>query len=225
MIEFSNVFVRSGDFCLDDLSFRVQRGEYAVLMGPTGCGKTTVLEVICGLKRFVSGTIVVDGLDVTSLPPTRRGIGYVPQDRALFPTMRVDKQIEFGLLVRGVNAKSRKKRVGELAELTGITEQLKRFPHGLSGGERQRVALARALSFRPRLLCLDEPLSALDDSTRKRVADLLQTVHRQEQVTVLHVTHSADDAILLGTTRFQFKDNQICRVEARSAHQTQAVKR
>ncbi|QEG24931.1 ATP-binding cassette domain-containing protein [Mariniblastus fucicola] len=208
MIELSNVHIRQGDFELSGLNFSIDAGEYAVLMGPTGCGKTTILEVICGLTRIKSGTVELDGVDVTGFPPARRGIGYVPQDRALFPTMRIDKQIEFGLLVRGASGKARQRRVDELAELTGITSLLNRYPQGLSGGECQRIALARALSFRPRLMCLDEPLSALDDTTRIRIAELLQTIHQQEQVTVLHITHNADDAVRLGTTHFRFMPNK-----------------
>ena len=213
MIRVSKVTIRQGNFQLKDLDFSVDTGAYAVLMGPTGCGKTTVLETICGLRRIKSGTVTIDGKDITHLPPARRGIGYVPQDRALFPTMRIDKQIEFGLLVRGASSAVRRRRVEELAELTEIGPLLDRFPHGLSGGERQRIALARALSFRPRLLCLDEPLSALDDETRIRVADLLKTIHQQEPVTVLHITHNADDALRLGTTNLRFVGQQIHRVE------------
>ena len=190
-------------------------------MGPTGCGKTTVLEAICGLQRIRSGKIILDGRDVTRVDSARRGIGYVPQDRALFPTMRIDKQIEFGLLVRNASAKIRRQRVQELAELTGITHLLDRFPPGLSGGEQQRVVLARALSFRPRLVCLDEPLSALDDDTRARLADLLKMIHQQESLTVLHITHNIQDAIQLGTQHYRFENGKIVQTTLEKAESNQ----
>jgi ABC-type sugar transport system ATPase subunit len=211
MIEMKNVCIRQGGFELEDVDLSVADGEYAVLMGPTGCGKTTVLETICGLRRIRAGSIHIGGVDVTNVSAARRGIGYVPQDRSLFPTMRIDRQIEFGLVARKVPKLERKRRVEELATLTEITPLLKRYPQGLSGGERQRIALARALSFRPRLLCLDEPLSALDDETRSRISNLLQTIHQQEKVTVLHITHNVEDAVRLGTVKFQFEGKQIRR--------------
>jgi len=217
MIELRGVTIRQGDFELTDLDFSVAAEEYAVLMGPTGCGKTTMLEVVCGLRKVRAGSIFVDGADVTHVSPARRGIGYVPQDRALFPTMRIDRQIEFGLLVRKASAAVRKNRVEELAELTGIGHLLKRYPKGLSGGERQRIALARALSFHPGLLCLDEPLSGLDDATRNRIADLLKAIHQQEKVTVLHITHSQEEAIRLGTVKFQFVGKQVQMVSPNEA--------
>ena len=210
MIELRNVTIRQGDFELVDLNCHVSDGEYAVLMGPTGCGKTTVMETICGLRRVTAGNISVGGRDVTTLDPALRGIGYVPQDQLLFPTMRIDKQIGYGLSVRNASQEMLRQRIGELAKLVEIEHLLDRYPPGLSGGEKQRVALARALSFRPKLLCLDEPLSALDDQTRKRVADLLKAVHEKEQVTVLHITHNSEDALRIGTSIFKFEEGQIC---------------
>ena len=209
MIELSDISLQQGSFKISGLNLSVPAGEYAVLMGPTGCGKTTILELICGLRRVQQGTIQIDNVDVTRLSPAERGIGYVPQDRALFPTMRIDKQIEYGLVVRGAPSRLRRRRVEELAELTETTELLNRYPEGLSGGERQRIALARALSFQPQLLCLDEPLSALDDKTRSRITKLLQTIHRQEKLTILHITHNAEDALRLGTLHFRFEGHRI----------------
>ena len=218
MIQFKDVTIRQGKFELTNLNFSIRKGDYAILMGRTGCGKTTVIESICGLRAVRSGKILLAGNDITKLPPAQREIGYVPQDRALFPTMRVDRQIEFGLLVRNASAANRKQRVNELAELTGISNLLQRYPNGLSGGECQRIALARALSFRPRLLCLDEPLSALDDQTKQRIADLLKTVHQREKVTVLHITHNAEDAKRLGTLKLQFSNHKITSAEQVSAN-------
>ena len=214
MIELSDVCIQQGEFALESISCSVDTGEYAVFMGPTGCGKTTMLELICGLRRLGSGSIKIQGREISKLPASRRDIGYVPQDRALFPTMRVDQQIEFGLVARRASSGYRRERVRELAELLGIDHLLSRYPVGLSGGECQRVALARALSFRPRLMCLDEPLSALDDKTRGQMAELLQKIHVEEHVTVLHITHNAEDAKRLGTIHFRFQGRQLVRIDS-----------
>ena len=221
MIKLVQVNIHQGDFRLTDIAFQIEQGQYAILMGPTGCGKTTVLEAICGLRRVKSGQIFVDGRDVTRCETARREIGFVPQESSLFPTMRIDKQIEYGLLMRRATTKLRQQRVEHLAELAGITHLLGRYPKGLSGGERQRVALARALSFRPKLLCLDEPLSALDDDTRERIADLLKTIHQQEQISVLHITHNAQDAAELGTAQYRFDSGRIIRSDLATTHITQ----
>ena len=129
-------------------------------MGKTGSGKTTLLEALCGFKRIVSGSIQLDGRDVTALSPADRGIGYVPQDLALFQTMTVRQHLAFAQKIRSCDRAAIDRRVAELAELLGLTRLLERRPAGLSGGESQRVALGRALSFYPRVLLLDEPLSA-----------------------------------------------------------------
>ncbi len=209
MITLDKLTIQQGDFALSGIEMTIPSGEYGILMGPTGCGKTTVLEAICGLRKTSSGRVLLDNKDVTRLPPSIRQIGYVPQDAVLFPMMRVDHQIEFGLEIRKTGKQLRKQRVEELAELLELQPLLRRYPYGLSGGEKQRVALARALSFKPRLLCLDEPLSALDDSTRNRMAGLLSAVHQQEKVTVLHITHHTAEARGLGTIQFRLVDGEI----------------
>jgi molybdate/tungstate transport system ATP-binding protein len=209
MITLDRLTIHQGNFCLRDVEMAIPTGDYGILMGPTGSGKTTLLEAVCGLRPTTSGRILLDDQEVTRFPASARQIGYVPQDSALFPTMRVDQQIEFGLQVRREARPAREQRVAELAQLLGISDLLKRYPHGLSGGEQQRVALARALSFKPRLLCLDEPLSSLDDSTRHRLTDLLREVHRRERVTVLHITHNSAEARELGTVRFHITDGKI----------------
>jgi ABC-type sugar transport system ATPase subunit len=209
VITLEKLTICQGSFSLRDIELSVPSGEYGILMGKTGCGKTTLVEAICGLRRVVSGSVLLQGVDVSRLPASARQIGYVPQDSALFPTMRVDRQIEFGLEVRNIRKREREKRVHELSELLDISTLLRRYPPGLSGGEMQRVALARALSFRPRLLCLDEPLSGLDDSTRNRLAELLREVHRRERITCLHITHNAAEAQDLGTVHFRLEDGRI----------------
>ena len=182
-------------------------------MGPSGCGKTTLLEAICALRPLTSGQLWLDQVDVTHAAPYDRQVGYVPQDSVLFPNMLIEHQIAFSLDVRKTNATDRRERVMELANLMGIDEILRRYPDGLSGGERQRVALARAIAFRPKILCLDEPLSALDDETKSQISGLLKRIHESEQVSVLHITHNANDADELGTTLFEFQDGHICQAE------------
>ena len=203
MIVVENLCLHAGQFRMQDVCFEVPTGGYAVLMGQTGSGKTTLLETIAGLKPVDSGRILLDDQDVTRWKPAERNIGYVPQDGALFTTMKVREQLAFALTIRRVSRSQIAKRVSELAELLHIEHLLDRTVHGLSGGERQRVALGRALSFRPATLCLDEPLSALDDDTRRQMYVLLQQVRRQTGVTTLHVTHNIDEAIHLADHLFR----------------------
>ncbi len=159
-------------------------------MGPTGRGKTTLLESICGLRKVATGQILIHGQDVTHWNPADRQIGYVPQDLALFPTLTVREHLEFAMRLRKRSGAEMAARTGELAEVLGITHLLKRSIAGLSGGESQRVALGRALSFKPPVLLLDEPLSALDEATRNDMHALLRRVKETSSVTTLHVTHS-----------------------------------
>jgi molybdate/tungstate transport system ATP-binding protein len=194
MVQLEQVAIRSGAFQLANLSFELPTSQYAVLMGKTGTGKTTILEAISGLRRVVAGRILLDGVDVTQLHPADRGVGYVPQDLALFPTLNVREHLAFALRVRRESEATIKARVTEFADLLGIGHLLDRLPAGLSGGESQRVALGRALAFHPQVLLLDEPLSALDEETRQEMYDLLKRVQRQTGVTTLHVTHSRAEA-------------------------------
>src|SRR4051812_25605066 len=147
-------------------------------MGPTGCGKTSVLEAVAGLRHVADGSIHLDDRDVTDLAPGSRGIGYVPQDGALFRTMTVYNHLAFALHLRNERRAAVDRRVRELADWLGIVPLLGRRPVGLSGGEAQRVALGRALSFRPKFLLLDEPLSALDEDTRGSIVELLHGLRK-----------------------------------------------
>lgn len=194
MIDLQAVSIAAGSFLLSELDLRVERGEYAVLMGPSGQGKTTILEAICGLRRVTAGKILIDGHEVTRWPPADRQIGYVPQDLALFPTMTVRENLEFALRLRNAPRQQIAERTEELAHLLSIPHLLGRGVKHLSGGEAQRVALGRALSFRPAVLLLDEPLSALDEARRHDMQNLLRSVQQNTGVTTLHVTHSADEA-------------------------------
>lgn len=204
MIAVEGLSVRAGAFVIEGLSFAVATGEYAVLMGRTGCGKTTLLEAICGLKPVRAGRVRLLGHDVTGLSPADRGVGYVPQDLALFPSLTVRDHLGFALDVRRWHPVDAARRIEELTELLGLGHLLDRRPPGLSGGEAQRVALGRALAFRPAVLLLDEPLSALDEDTRSGMYGLLRSVQRQTGVTTLHVTHSRAEARALADRLFLF---------------------
>ncbi|MGF1578486.1 MAG: ABC transporter ATP-binding protein [Gemmataceae bacterium] len=194
MIIIQDLSVKAGAFVLNNISFTLDGGEYGVLMGQTGSGKTTILEAVAGLKTVISGSIRLDDVEVAHLKPAERGIGYVPQDRALFPSMTVSDHLGFALVLRRWPKKQVKERVEQMAELLGIHDLLQRKPLGLSGGESQRVALGRALSYYPKILLLDEPLSALDEGTRETMCRLLKRIQLETGVTTLHVTHSLAEA-------------------------------
>lgn len=172
-------------------------------MGQTGCGKSSILESIAGLRTIDSGTIKLHGLDVTNLRPACRGIGFVPQEGSLFSSMNVVDNLAFALSIRKWKRADQDVRVKELSELLGIAHLLNRSIKGLSGGERQRVALGRALAFRPKVLLLDEPLSAVDENTRESLCDLLKDVQEKTGVTALHVTHSQRGATRLGDVKIE----------------------
>ena len=209
MISVEHLQVSVGGFAIQDISFEVPTGHYAVLMGRTGAGKTTLLEALCGLKPVTGGTIRLNDRDVTRLKPAERGIGYVPQDRALFQTMTVREHLAFALVIRKAEQSVIHQRVADLSRLLGIESLLERRPHGLSGGEAQRVALGRALSVRPGILCLDEPLNALDDDTRQEMYKLLGEVRRSTGVTMLHVTHNREEAEQLADRILVLRDGKM----------------
>ena len=202
--------VKADGFSLWQINVTIPSNTYAVLMGPTGCGKTTLLEIICGLRPPASGRVILDGIDVTRSEPRHRAIGYVPQDIALFPGLAVRDQIGFAQRVRGLLSPPKiEKEVAQLAESLGITQLLARQPDALSGGERQRVAIGRALAARPRVLLLDEPLSALDEDMRADLVSLLKQVQRDFELTVLHVTHSASEARELGDLQLRLRNGHL----------------
>lgn len=209
MVILERISIRQGRFSLSDVSLRVESGAYAVLMGRTGSGKTTLLETVIGFRRPETGRVLLDGRDITHWNPALRGVGYVPQDGALFSRMTVRDHLAFALQIRRVSREQMRRRVDELASLLQIGHLLDRRPGKLSGGERQRVALGRALSFRPRVLCLDEPLSALDDETRQEMCRLLQAVRRETGVTTLHVTHNEPEAMILASDLFRIVDGRV----------------
>lgn len=218
MIEVSKLSMQAGNCLLKDISFRVETGQYAILMGRTGIGKTTILEAVCGLRSVSSGAVLINHQDVTNWSPGERNLGYMPQDLALFSTMSVRSNIEFALKIRRIPKAERAVKVEELAGLLQIHHLLDRSPVALSGGEAQRVALARALAATPAALLLDEPISALDRETRLETQQLLKTVNRRTGVTVLHITHDEAEAEALADVRLQLEqDGEAKTVRIRSS--------
>jgi molybdate/tungstate transport system ATP-binding protein len=216
MIRFDNISWQAGTFSLENVSFAVPPGSYAVLMGRTGCGKTTLLEILCGLRRIASGRVFLGEREVTEEAPAARGVGYVPQDGAMFPTMTVREQIGFALKIRNRPVAAINQRVEELAEQLGVSALLDRLPQNLSGGERQRVALGRALAAKPKVLLLDEPLSALDEELRDDLATLLKRVQREHDLTALHITHHRREAAQLADVLFRMEAGKVTQVDATS---------
>ena len=175
----------------------VQPGELVSLLGPSGCGKSTALKIIGGFERPEAGTVMIGGADVTAMPAKSRGTGIVFQQYSLFPHITAAQNIEFGLKVQRVGRLERQERVEELLAMVGLSEHGAKYPHQLSGGQQQRVALARALAVAPRVLLLDEPLSALDALVRERLRDEIVRIHRERGTTTIMVTHDQEEALAM----------------------------
>jgi putative spermidine/putrescine transport system ATP-binding protein len=180
---------------LDGIEISLGEGEFLSLLGPSGCGKTTALRLVAGFDRPDAGRIVVDGKDVTRVAPNKRDMGMVFQAYSLFPNMTAAQNVEFGLKIRGDDRGDRHKRVGDLLELVGLGHAGGRYPHQLSGGMQQRVALARALAIEPRVLLLDEPLSALDAKVRVQLREEIRRIQLELGITTLYVTHDQEEAL------------------------------
>ncbi len=194
MIEIKELSIDLGEFHLKDINLSIHDREYFVVLGPTGAGKTILLECIAGLQRSKKGEIWVDKREITRFTPEERKMGYVPQDYVLFPFLKVADNIAFGLKQAKYPKTEVQERVRNLSELTGIVHLLNRNTHSLSGGEKQRVALARALALSPKILLLDEPLGALDLQTAKYLRLELRQIHNELGVTTIHITHDQTEA-------------------------------
>jgi molybdate/tungstate transport system ATP-binding protein len=194
MIEIIDLSIELGRFALHHVDLSIRDGEYLVLLGPTGSGKTVLVECIAGIHRKHGGRILVDGRDVTGLYPEERHIGYVPQDYALFPNLTVRENVAYGLRARRLPEVEIVARVNSMLKMLGLSQLAERSPTTLSGGEKQRTALGRALVTNPRILLLDEPLSAIDEVMRSELATELSRIQRAVNGTFLHVCHSFDEA-------------------------------
>ena len=199
----------AGSPVFENIDCQIERGEFVTLLGPSGCGKSTLLRCIAGLTPVDSGRILLDGQDIVPLSPQKRGIGMVFQSYALFPNMTVEQNIAFGLRMQKVKADESQVRVREALDLVELGSFAGRYPHQLSGGQCQRVALARSLVTRPRLLLLDEPLSALDARIRKHLREQIRAIQRELGLTTIFVTHDQEEALTMSDRIFLMNQGRI----------------
>lgn len=192
-----------------DINFTIERGEFITLLGPSGCGKSTLLRCIAGLTPVNSGRILLNGQNLVPLSPQKRDIGMVFQSYALFPNMTVEQNVAFGLRMHKVKAQEIRQRVGEVLRLVELQDFAGRYPQQLSGGQCQRVALARSLVTRPRLLLLDEPLSALDARIRKHLREQIRQIQQELGLTTIFVTHDQEEALTMSDRIFLMNKGQI----------------
>ena len=196
----------------DKLSFSIEEGEFITLLGPSGCGKSTLLRCLAGLEKPDEGRIFVDGEDITQTKAQKRGIGMVFQSYALFPNMTVAENIAFGLKMQKLPKGEMLHRVAQAIRLVELVGNEKKYPNQLSGGQRQRVALARALVVKPRILLLDEPLSALDARIRRNLRDEIRSIQREMHLTTIFVTHDQEEAMTMSDRIFLMNKGQFVQV-------------
>jgi putative spermidine/putrescine transport system ATP-binding protein len=194
---------------LDGLSLEIAPGELIALLGPSGCGKTTALRILAGFETADSGSVTVDGRDISSVPAAKRDMGMVFQSYSLFPNMSALDNVGFGLRMRKLGGGERRQRAGDLLDIVGLSDHARHYPHQLSGGQQQRVALARALAIEPRVLLLDEPLSALDAKVRLQLREQIRSVQQRLGTTTLFVTHDQEEALSMADRVGVMKDGRL----------------
>ena len=199
----------AGTPVFSDINCEIHKGEFVTLLGPSGCGKSTLLRCIAGLTAVDAGQILLDGQDIVPLSPQKRGIGMVFQSYALFPNMTVEQNVAFGLRMQKVATEDSRQRVLDILRLVELHDFAARYPHQLSGGQCQRVALARSLVTRPRLLLLDEPLSALDARIRKHLREQIRQIQRELGLTTIFVTHDQEEALTMSDRIFLMNQGKI----------------
>ncbi len=209
-IEFHNVNKYFGDnHVLRDINLSIEQGQLVTLLGPSGCGKSTLLRCLSGLETLSSGNIMIDGKDVTNVPPKDRGIGMVFQHYSLFPNMTVAENIAFGLKLKKTPKEEIRERVQKMLQIVELEGKEDEYPDSLSGGQQQRVALARSIVLEPKVLLLDEPLSAIDAKLRKFLQKSIRDIQRQLNLTAVFVTHDQDEAMVMSDSIALFHDGKI----------------
>ncbi len=182
---------------VDQISLTIERGEFLTLLGPSGCGKTTILRMIAGFEMPNAGNVALDGDDITNRPASKRPMGMVFQSYALFPHLTAEQNIAFGMSIRRMSKSDIQRRCAELLELVGLSDKGRSYPHQLSGGQQQRIALARALAVEPKVLLLDEPLSALDAKVRVSLRNEIRRIQQRLKMTAIYVTHDQEEALAI----------------------------
>lgn len=209
-IEFKNIDKFYGENqILKNVNLTIEKGQFVTLLGPSGCGKSTLLRCLSGLEEISSGQIFMEGKDITNLEPKDRNIGMVFQHYSLFPNMTVEENIAFGLKIKKKQEEEIKKKVKEAMEMVELTGKEKEYPDNLSGGQQQRVALARSIVQQPKVLLLDEPLSAIDAKLRKSLQNSIREVHKKLGLTSIFVTHDQDEAMVMSDTIHLFHEGKI----------------
>jgi len=212
MINLCNISKKLGDFKLNNINLRIENNEYFVVLGPTGTGKTVLLELISGMYKPDEGEIWINGINMTSSYPEERNLGFVYQDYMLFPHLDVQENITFALKLKKMAPEKIAEKLEQIVTLLNIKPLLKRYPSTLSGGEQQRTAIARALATEPQILLLDEPLSALDPSSKELFQQELKRIHQQTKITTIHITHDFNEALFLADRMGVMHNGEIVQV-------------